>query len=134
MQPHAPFRSKPDWFKRAIGEDSWSANVWKRLQHGKFTHEEVWEAYVDNLNWVIEDGIDPLQENCGGTIALTADHGNAMGEWGFYGHPLGCPVSTVREVPWKTINGRDKETIHRKMKEAVKSSNVEEQLGALGYK
>jgi hypothetical protein len=134
MQPHAPFRSEPDWFKRAIGEDSWSANVWKRLRDGEFTEQEVWEAYKDNLKWVLEDGIQPLRSNCDGTIALTADHGNAIGEWGFYGHPLGCPVSAVRKVPWKRVTGTDEETIQPEAKRPTEAVDIEEQLQALGYK
>lgn len=134
MQPHAPFRSKPEWFRRAIGEDSWSAHIWKRLRDGEFTEDEVWEAYRDNLRWVLEDGVRPLQSNCEGLIAMTADHGNAMGEWGFYGHPLGCPVSAVREVPWKTTTGHDEGTIQPESKEARESVDIERQLEALGYK
>lgn len=134
MQPHAPFRSEPLWFKQAIGEDSWSANVWKRLQDGEFTEGEVWEAYKDNLIWVLEDGVRLLLSNCDGSIGMTADHGNAMGEWGFYGHSLGCPVSTVREVPWKTVSGSDNETIQPDLKEAISSIDTEGQLEALGYK
>lgn len=134
MQPHAPFRSQSEWFRQTIGEDSWSANVWKRLRDGEFSEAELWEAYRDNLEWVLNDGIKPLQSNLDGTIAMTADHGNAMGEWGFYGHPLGCPVSAVREVPWKTVTGSDKGTIQPKSKKAISSVDNEGQLEALGYK
>lgn len=134
MQPHASFRSEPAWFERAIGEDSWSANVWKRLRNGEFTEREVWEAYADNLRWVLEDGISPLQSNCDGTIALTADHGNAMGEWGFYGHPLGCPINAVRTVPWKTIDGTDEGTLRPDRKPATDSVDITEHLEALGYR
>lgn len=134
MQPHAPFRSKPEWFTRAVGEDSWSADIWKRLEQGEFTKEEVWNAYADNLKWVLRDGIKPLQKNCDGTIAMTADHGNAMGEWGFYGHPRGCPISEVRKVPWQTVEGEDKNTTQPETEISVDSVNIENQLRALGYK
>jgi hypothetical protein len=134
MQPHAPFRTRPEWFEKVIGESSWSANVWKRLGSGEFPEKEVWEAYGDNLSWVMEDGVSSIISNCDGQIAMTADHGNAKGEWGFYGHPLGCPVSAVRQVPWKTVKGTDEMSIQPKTKSASERVDLDDQLHALGYK
>jgi len=134
MQPHAPFRSRPEWFEQTIGKSSWSANIWKRLSNGEFTQEEVWKVYKDNLDWVMEDGVSSILSNCDGQIAMTADHGNAMGEWGFYGHPLGCPVSAVRRVPWKVTEGTDEMSIQPETKSASERVDLQDQLRALGYK
>ena len=134
MQPHAPFRSKPEWFERARGTSSWSGNIWDRLRNDEFALEEVWEAYADNLAWVMDDGIDPLIHNCDAAIALSADHANAIGEWGIYGHPLGCPIRAVREVPWKVIDGTDERTIDPNIHEKETAVDVEAHLSALGYR
>jgi hypothetical protein len=134
MQPHAPFRSKPDWFTEDEREDGISAFIWKRLKQGQFTKEEVWDAYQDNLMWVWEDGVSVLMENLDAKIVVSADHGNAFGEWGFYGHPMGCPVDVVREVPWYSIIGKDRETRDVNVSKINDSINREEHLSALGYR
>ncbi|ADB63900.1 hypothetical protein Htur_5012 (plasmid) [Haloterrigena turkmenica DSM 5511] len=133
MQPHAPFRSQPEWFERARGTSSLSGNIWERLREGEFTYDEVWEAYADNLEWAMTDGIAPLTQNCEATIALSADHANAIGEWAVYGHPLGCPISALRDVPWKVIDGVDKQTVDPTISDETAEIDVEEQLAALGY-
>jgi hypothetical protein len=57
-----------------------------------------------------------------------------MGEWGVYGHPLGCPISVVRKVPWEERTGTDRETIQPDRKAPTGSIDIQSQLEALGYK
>ena len=134
MQPHVPFRNAPLWFERYQNTDSWGSSIWNRVKDGELTREEVLDAYQDNLEWVREDGIRPLQQNCNATIALSADHGNAVGERGVYGHPISCAIPAVRYVPWATIRGTDEETIVPSRHTPENEINVESQLRALGYR
>jgi len=52
----------------------------------------------------------------------------------FMDHPLGCPVSAVRQVPWKTVKGTDEMSIQPKTKSASERVDLDDQLHALGYK
>ncbi|EMA58521.1 hypothetical protein [Halorubrum lipolyticum] len=132
MQPHVPFRMLPELFEQF--EDSWGSSVWKQLQSSDIDRSRFFEAYRDNLSWVLEDGVDPILNNCDARIAMTADHGNAAGEWGYYGHPRNAPVSSVRNVPWATVEGTDEGTISTEVNHNHKNVNLERQLEALGYR
>jgi hypothetical protein len=68
MQPHTPFRSRSEWFQNAVGDGGWSGNFWRQFRGGEFKHDDVWAAYEDNLQWVIEEGVEPIQKNCEGLI------------------------------------------------------------------
>jgi hypothetical protein len=135
MQPHVPFRAKPEWFQEFIGADKFGASLWQQLRHGTITHEEVKAAYRDNLTWVFEDGITPLKENCAADIVLTADHGNAFGEQWLYGHPGHIPAQPLRDVPWYAVTGEDHQT--QEPETTVGDTgrvDREAQLSALGYR
>jgi hypothetical protein len=137
MQPHTPFRSREEWFYSGdLVDTNWGHGFYE-LAAGRLPHDEFHAAYWDNLDWVLEH-IDVLRQNCSGTIVLSADHGNAMGEWGTYGHPYGVPVPAVRSVPYLQIDGIDEgkykpgldknELLNRSDLE-----NVEDHLSNLGY-
>lgn len=91
MQPHVPFLQS-DTF------DEVGVNLWQLVKKGMVDEDEVWPEYIENLEYVMpfaEDCVDLLE----GPVAITADHGNALGEEGQYGHPYGSDVDAVREVP-----------------------------------
>lgn len=105
MQPHYPFLSDLD-----IQPSEMQGDVWTALRDGDFSRERVWEAYRGNLRIVLND-IELLLENIDAdTVVLTADHGNALGEYGIYGHPPGFPLRVLREVPWVTMEATDERT------------------------
>lgn len=138
MQPHTPFRSRPDLFRNKELVTGWGRGF-LRLRDGKIDKEAFWDAYLDNLIWVLES-VDCLLSNCDADIAITSDHGNGLGEWGVYGHPNGIPLSSVREVPWISVKGTDLETHTPKLPERylrdpadVDEKEVAAQLEALGY-
>lgn len=133
MQPHAPFRSRPEWFTEFRNTDTWGSCIWKGLADGRLSKAAFFDAYRDNVEWVLDEAVHPLAENCEATIALTADHGNAAGELGIYGHPRGAPTAEVRIVPWATIDGVDERTRAPDISESSVSVDVERQLAALGY-
>lgn len=131
MQPHVPFRARPEWFSDYRDTDVWGHARWSDVG-GLIRHDEWMEAYRDNLDWVIEDAIVDLRFNVDGEILVTADHGNAAGEWGTYGHPSGSLCPAVRRVPWYTMAATDLQEIHPDV-ESTGVWNPDAQLEALGY-
>ena len=124
MQPHWPFLRAPETsagqgldIEGIVGEteqyQAWENNpndVWERLRRGTVTEEEVWAGYLDNLRLVLRD-IELLLENYDAErVVITSDHGNAMGEWGIYGHPLHMPLAVLRRVPWAETSATDQRT------------------------
>lgn len=149
MQPHLPFRARPDWFGRRDGLDDFGESddtdspaqpyasegkeIWKRVRDGELGRDAVWAAYRDNLRWVLED-IDRLRRAVDADLLVTSDHGNGMGEWGVWSHPPNSRVPVLRRVPWVHCEGRGQggfESVGRGG-EGV-DAGVDEQLAALGY-
>lgn len=133
MQPHVPFRNFPSLFEEFQGTTTWGSKVWGRIDSGDISREQFFEAYRDNLEWVLEDGVKLIKENCDATIAVTADHGNAAGEWGYYGHPKHSPVSSVRVVPWAMVEGSDRGIRTPDVGHKQEETDIDEQLRELGY-
>lgn len=134
MQPHYPFLEHPDLAPGMRSEDA-SGNVWTQLRRGELTQEAVLEAYRENLRDVLDEVSMLLSNVDAPKTIISADHGNAFGEWGIYGHPGGVPVSCVREVPWARTSATDESTYEPEPRAAVNESDqsVEEKLAALGY-
>lgn len=117
-QPHAPFigderlgsRQVSAIRQKALGNDRPHAKERTRtpfemLGAGEVTREEVWIAYRSNLLAALP-AVETLLEELPGRTAVTADHGNALGEWArpfplrVYGHPLGILIPALIDVPW----------------------------------
>jgi len=142
MQPHQPFRSKPEWESVFSNLENLTTEVnqggpdiWHRVRNGELDKTEVWGAYRDNLCWVWGIIHNKLIPNVDGTVLITADHGNGLGEWGSWGHHGGDLNPHVRKVPvlGPYTTGRSVED------EGVDLGDVErtamnDQLEALGYK
>jgi len=127
MQPHTPFKDS-DGLEH-------HGSVWERIQRGEKDYHEAWEEYKDNLRWVLDD-VELLLENVDAeTVAITADHGNAIGEWGCYGHRPYVPNAAVKRVPWATTTATDKETYEPNVNEweDADESKIQDRLEALGY-
>lgn len=142
MQPHEPYRSRPNWVSGdhkllenmvTDGESKAGRSIWPKLQKGEIPMEEFWEVYKDNLRWVLDDVTERLLPNVQGRVVLTADHGNALGEWGEWHHPPGAIGPSVRRVPWVTIDATDTESIQPDIETGESDAGAEEQLKALGY-
>lgn len=140
MQPHIPFVDSDLTAgfdeARTVGEEK--SSVWDDLRAGRVSQDEVWSAYQDTLRYVLDD-ITRLLQNFDGIVAITADHGNALGEYGCYGHPRHTPIPPLLRVPWVTINAMDRETSHPnsnlEVQQSISSdSNIEERLESLGYR
>lgn len=114
MQPHHPFVPTPldSGMDREAGTGSFGQeeSVWRDLRLGRYTREEVWSAYRENLEYALEH-VDVLLDNVDAdTVAVTADHGNAFGEHGMYGHPIYVPIEPLKRVPWCVTSATDSGT------------------------
>ena len=143
MQPHEPFRTRPEWcadvatFADLVTDSNKKAvSQWRELEKGNRDFEEVWTAYRDNLRWVLDD-ISRLLSNTDSNVLITADHGNATGEWYTFGHPPATLCPTARRVPMITVSAIDKQTedvdVEFVTKRSPADENLQDQLSALGY-
>lgn len=137
MQPHFP--SLPNLTlgstmnPKTVGTE-WES-IWKQLEEGKIEKQVVWAAYRENLRYILDE-VELLLENIAADkVVISADHGNAAGELGFYGHQ-DVPIPAIRKVPWCETTSHDKKTLipDPKRPDNTTSFDREEQLDALGYK
>ncbi len=90
MQPHIPFIGKP--------QITWETDGIDQLADF-FRQPQSWEAYLGNLERVL-DNVEGLLDSLEGRTVITADHGEAFGEKGIYGHRHGVYIKELVEVPW----------------------------------
>jgi len=106
------------------------------VERGELEPEEVVAAYDANLEYVFES-VETLLENVDGTVAISADHGNALGEWGMWGHRAYVPSMALRKVPWDVRECTDSGSYETEWSpaegEREADDGVQERLQALGY-
>jgi len=105
------------------------------------------KAYGQNLQIVLRH-VAELIESLSGTVVVTADHGEMLGEGGAYSHWDGSDNKPLREVPWLVIDKGPKSVEHpehaeKPEKQPAKSvdektdkeaqEEIKEKLRALGY-
>jgi hypothetical protein len=133
VQPHHPFLSIDGFEAATFGPDS-SDTVVDALRKGRIDRDRFMSAYRDNLRAVLDD-LELLLSNIDGDVAITADHGDALGEWGVYDHPVGFLHPAVRTVPWveaeATDTGEHEPDVWKEASET--DDDVTERLQALGY-
>lgn len=127
MQPHAPF------IPNALQVSGNQESVWMAFRVGEFTREEIWNAYLDNLRYVLND-VSLLLENLDAKkVIITSDHGNALGEYGLYGHPKGYPLGYLRKIPWIETAATDQRTYEPEFAADSDTDDVSQRLHDLGY-
>ncbi|WP_049988932.1 hypothetical protein [Natrinema salifodinae] len=117
MQPHVPFIGDTrldvesgitSGLRGAVLEDDADVefeSVWQALRDGEVDAGVFWEAYRDNLHRVLDEAV-PLADRLPGKTVITADHGNAVGEWAtpfpvsVYFHPSNVRMPALNTVPW----------------------------------
>jgi hypothetical protein len=138
MQPHYPFISYPD-LDDGIELDEFAnerrRNVWGRLRVGDVERSVVWNAYRENLQIVLEE-VELLLENINAeTAVITSDHGNALGEWGIYGHPIHMPIDAIQVVPWVQTKAEDRRNHDPSVIDRSSlNESAEKRLQQLGYR
>jgi hypothetical protein len=76
-----------------------------------------------------------------GTIVVTADHGDMLGEKGLYAHWPGSKEPILKEVPWFVIENNKSKDIESNEKaikptetgKDVSKEEIEKKLSLLGY-
>lgn len=140
MQPHFPFIPHPDIAGRIVPEDMTNqrteTKLWQLMEKDDIDHsrEKVWEAYRDNLR-VVLDEVGVLLDNVDAErVVISADHGNAFGEWTKYGHG-DMPLPCVKRVPLVETTAEDDGTLEPSLEPSeAGDSTVDERLDNLGYK
>lgn len=136
MQPHTPFVDSEDSPKLThdnfrSGEDV--SDDWVLAAQGHRDLDAVWRDYRENLRLALDD-IGVLLDNLDAQEpVITSDHGNAVGEYGIYGHP-DVPHPKLREVPWVQVTASDLKSREPKTPDKENIKSVDSKLQALGYK
>lgn len=136
MQPHFPSVPRGDGDGVSLEQfGDVSLSVWEELRFGWRDPEDVWTDYVANLRYVLEE-VALLVENLDAErVAVTADHGNALGERNLYGHAGGVSTPELREVPWCVAEARDTGSHEpATYEDPVSDGGVVSRLEALGYR
>jgi hypothetical protein len=137
MQPHFPSVPDPIGGGMDISDDAhWNSdNIWTLIEQGDASVEEAYNSYTENLRYVLDDVELVLSNIDEENVVITADHGNAFGEWREYGHGIPC-VGSVRDVPWVETSATNTENYAPSSEQTSQeeTSSVEEKLQALGYK
>lgn len=136
MQPHFPFI--PEQIGEGMDvsnfdEEDDTATPWTLLESGKVGYDEVWGKYLDNLRYILEEVEFLLNNITADQVVITADHGNALGERGIYGHPYGWPLDSLRKVPWVQTSASDQGEYEPEIHTEGGDSTTNERLRALGY-
>ncbi|WP_233738227.1 alkaline phosphatase family protein [Halocatena pleomorpha] len=136
MQPHVPFVTEPELGSYKGPEDFGDGfnDLWDQAGY-TLSADRVWNAYRDNLQYVLDD-VELLLENLDANrVVISADHANAFGEFGFWGHPSYMLLPSIRQVPWSVTTGVDngeyEPTIDRV--EEIDDDAVTDRLRDLGY-
>lgn len=131
-QPHSPYIGTPQLLGHS---ETTSAEpkqgrpndepIWERVRTGDVSDAYLRAAYLGNAVRAIEAVTPLVQER--DTVVATADHGEALGEYGMYTHDR-SPHPKRRSVPWMEIDG----LCEREYSE--KEMDVTDRLEALGYR
>lgn len=140
MQPHVPFVDRPELGEYTEPEEFGEgfADIWDRVG-SDLDKERVRAAYRDNLRYVLDD-VELLLDNVDAdTVAISADHGNAIGEFGVTGHPSDVLLPSIRRVPWIEMSAKDSGEYTPDPESPDESSiesdvDVTERLEHLGYR
>lgn len=132
MQPHSPYLTKAE--DRGYATDT-ELSPFAALIEERATKDEVWDLYIENVRYVL-DNVEELLENIEAeNVVITADHGELFGEWHMYGHAVAFPHPKLKRVPWVETTAKDEKTIKPNPERPSNvDTAVETHLEDLGYK
>ena len=147
MQPHRPYLGPmAEQLRERVNLKGYrnqgdGVQIWGAVKEKQVSVNEVRQAYAESLDIVLSVVEDALSEFDGKT-AITADHGEMLGERVFpftsrvWGHSEGFSTLTLREVPWLVVDGDRREVSDSppvNSGEDLGESEVRDRLQALGY-
>lgn len=137
MQPHKPFFEKKG-NRRDVNPVEWSMgrDLYKNYFRSEITKKQLWNGFVDNLRYTLDEVSILLENVDADTAVLSADHGQALGERFLWDHRPGVRHPHVRKVPWVETSASDLEKIEPASynKSGDNQHSVEKRLAHLGYK
>lgn len=116
FQPHAPYVGKPESGEfRLLGHannknasprnnEPVDKPIWTAVRHGDITDDELRKAYCANLEAALTHACRVVKAGIEADlpVVVTADHGEALGEYGMYAHTK-APNPYVRVIPWLEV-------------------------------
>ena len=131
----------PDWYiSRLLGLPPRSSIEYVFRE---YNNKVLRNAYRENLRLVLEQ-TQKLLKYLSGTIVVTSDHGELLGEKKFYAHPPKSNHPILKQVPWLTISKLDVELTNENLVEKCEGTGgpndqsdeeqeVQDRLRQLGY-
>lgn len=135
IEPHYPYVSAPERLEvdGSPDEPTFTENPpWVYLLQGG-DRDLVWEHYLAELKHGLDYITGLLNNFDAETVLIAADHGEAFGEYGCYGHYGGAIHPHIRRVPIMETSATDEETINPDISEPSETTDVNDHLRALGY-
>lgn len=147
MQPHFPYltvkiANETGFSKHREaalkGKSKWKdVTVWDLVEMGEVNIEDVKRGYRESLRIALEY-VEKLVEVLDGKIVITADHGEAFGEYfhpliplKVYGHPQGVRIPALVKVPWfvvdkpkKSMLDEEKLKLSKAISRAIEKGNI----------
>jgi len=120
-QPHHTFLGDRELTKMVDGTlhslegglvDMGKITAWRLAREGKVSIDRVIKAYKENLRIVMKE-VNKLKKELHGRVVLTSDHGNAIGEYGKYGHGGGLRIEGLVKVPWVIIKDEKEQKTYK---------------------
>lgn len=137
IQPHVPFLVENS---QGISRGNFSPNSesalddWDRVTRGELNRKTAIDWYRQTLETALKE-VDLLLSNVDANhVVVSADHGEAFGEAGVYGHPSDVDLPCLTTVPYVGTTAADEQshTPERYDRDGTNPSR-DEQLQALGY-
>lgn len=131
--PHEPYIANAVEEGRSEGElYEHEKDPWRFLKNDG-SLDVVWESYITDLRMVLDNVADLLNNHSAEKVVISADHGEAFGGLGVYGHPIAVPHPKTRRVPWAKTTAKDTHEIDGSVESNGRTKHVEESLKNLGY-
>lgn len=133
LQPHWWYLSDPELSRLSVENHPKGRIIgspWKLIENGVVDITRIKKAYKKDLKLVLPHALK-LAKKLEGKTVITADHGEAFGEfaWPFpiriYGHPSHVHIPVLVKVPWLVIEKGERREIRagderQKIKERIK--------------
>ena len=143
LQPHVPFLADG---AATLGRSNFdhdhdsTPDAWDRVTAGTLDRDRAVAMYQETLRKVLDE-VSLLLSNLDAERAVvTADHGEAFGERGLYGHPNKIDLPCLTQVPWVETRATDErtytpdvDTSQNRDDDSERETSVSERLHALGY-
>ncbi|RYJ08638.1 hypothetical protein ELS19_19330 [Halogeometricum borinquense] len=132
MQPHDPFLAHATERGELL---EYERRPFDELRAGNVSKDTLWNAYMDNLRFVLDEIKRLLSNIDAEQVLITADHGELFGRI-LHSHAPGILHPDLRRVPWVRTTARDEETSHPDpitQDESAEETDAEQRLKDLGY-